>query len=66
MPYKESLEIWFYNNQSIKIYFKIIFFTIFEVIKPGTLDFFKFFPNLPTPSSELTRLFKIIENKKKK
>ena len=29
MPYKESLEIWFYNNQSLKIYFKIIFFTIF-------------------------------------
>ena len=65
MPYKESLEIWFYNNQSLKNLFQNYFLYNFEVIKPGALDFFKFFPNLPTPSSELTKLFKTIENEKK-
>ena len=66
MPYKENLEVWFYNNKSMNNYFKIIFFTVFEVIKPGTLDLFKIFPNLPSPPTELNKLLNTLEKGKKK
>ena len=49
-PHKAELEIWFVNNNSLWLYFKIIFITAWVVIFPGSKmphSSFKGIPNLP-------------------
>lgn len=50
IPYKSEVEIWFTNNQSVFLYFKIIFLTIFIVLFPNRIlprDVFKNLPPIP-------------------
>jgi lipopolysaccharide/colanic/teichoic acid biosynthesis glycosyltransferase len=53
MPYKEQLESWYVDNQSLLVYFKIIFVTIFIVLKPSSHTWQKVFKNLPSVPNEL-------------
>ena len=55
IPYKSEVEIWFTKNQSVFLYFKIIFLTIFIV----------FFPNRTLPREALKDLPPIPESMKK-
>ena len=54
-PYKGDLECWFFSNNSLKNYFKIIFLTAVSVFKPHLL-FRKKFPGLPEPEGILRKL----------
>ena len=56
MPYKGKLEIWFCENQSIINYFKVIFLTVVEIIKPNMFSIFTIFPDLPLPHKKLKNL----------
>jgi len=47
MPYKAQLEKWYYDNQSISNYFKIIFATAWAVLYPSSNIHKKWFKNLP-------------------
>ena len=47
IPYKSEVEIWFINNQSVFLYFKIIFLTIFIVLFPNKIIPIDVFKNLP-------------------
>jgi len=47
MPYKAQLEKWYFENQSLCIYFKIIFATAWVVIFPSSDIHKKWFKNLP-------------------
>ena len=53
IPYKNDLEIWFVKNQSIYLYFKIIFATVWVILFPKSKLFHKFFTNLPSIPSQL-------------
>ena len=48
-PYKASLEIWYVNNQTFFLNFKIIFLTVLVILKPDyNLErWFKNLPNMP-------------------
>ena len=52
-PYKGSLEEWFVQNKSLKIYFFSIFITIWVVIFPNSNILWKFFKTLPAPPTQL-------------
>ena len=53
MPFKGSLECWYVENQSLKLYFQLIFLTAFVVLFRSS-DLTKFFPKtLPTEPPEL-------------
>ena len=54
-PYKASLEQWFNSNRSIKLYWQLIFLTIFQVIVPGKLKIFRIFHDVPKPPETLNR-----------
>lgn len=47
MPYKANLEMWYYNNQSVLLYFKIILITAWVVIFPKSNIVKKLIPALP-------------------
>ncbi|MBR6170377.1 MAG: sugar transferase [Bacteroidaceae bacterium] len=46
-PFKGSLEIWYYQNRSIWVDLKIIFFTVWVIICPKSDLAYKAFPTLP-------------------
>lgn len=52
-PYKGELEKWFVNNKSLKVYFLIIFTTIWVVLFPKSRLHWKLFKNLPPIPEEL-------------
>lgn len=54
--YKGQLEIWFFENKNIFLYFKIIFLTAFAVIKSG-FDARSCFKTLPEAEEKLEKLF---------
>tara|TARA_B100000575_G_C22914591_1_gene530915 strand:+ start:114 stop:788 length:675 start_codon:yes stop_codon:yes gene_type:complete len=56
MPYKGELELWYANNKSIFLYFKLIWLTAYLVVFSKNLDLFLSIPNLPKPKSELLDL----------
>lgn len=56
IPYKNEIEIWFVKNQSICLYFKIIFTTVWVILFPNSKLFKKLFFNLPSIPKQL--LFK--------
>ena len=49
MPFKGELEVWFVKNQSIMLYFKLIFLTIFVLFNTKTKLPFKLLKGLPSP-----------------
>ena len=58
IPYKSEVEIWFTKNQSVFLYFKIIFLTIFIVFFPNRNLPREAFKDLP-PIPESMKEFKI-------
>lgn len=57
MPYKGELEIWFFYNQSLTLYFKLIFLTIFILFFPKSDYPFKFLDGLPLPDKDIRYFF---------
>ena len=53
MPYKAELEAWFVENRGVRLYFKLIFLTVFAVLLPGRTDTWSWFEGLPEPPSQL-------------
>jgi len=54
--YKGNLESWFFNNNTLANYFRIILFTAWSVIKSDT-NFRQYFKDLPEPKGILKKLF---------
>ena len=52
-PYKQKLEEWFAENASLKMYFLLIFLTIYVVLNKKTKIQYKIFKTLPKPSNFL-------------
>lgn len=53
-PYKGSLEIWYVENKSLYLYFKLILITIWVVIFPSSQVLkWNLFKNLPKPPDDL-------------
>ena len=52
-PYKTDVEIWYYQNQSVLIDFKLIFLTAWVIIFPNSNVVYKVFESLPKKPSYL-------------
>ena len=52
-PYKGALEVWFFSNKSLYIYFIAIFTTLWAVLFPNTELPWTVFKGLPEPPNEL-------------
>lgn len=59
-PYKANLEIWFVNNQSLKLYFSLIIATIWVVFRPDSkiITKWKVFNDAPKPGYGLKKYIK--------
>ena len=55
-PYKSEIEIWFVENNSIGMYFKIIFVTVWVVLFPKSTIVNRMFFNIPKLPKELIKL----------
>ncbi len=64
-PYKGELEIWYFHNNSLYVYFMLIFLTIWVVIFPNSQLYEKVFKNLPKKPKELAYLQKFKDRRKK-
>jgi len=53
IPYKAELERWYVRNQSLSVYFQLIFLTAWVILCPRSTFPRKLFPHLPEPPSEL-------------
>jgi len=53
IPYKAELERWYVRNQSLAVYFMLIFLTAWVIPFPRSTLPRKLFPHLPEPPSEL-------------
>ena len=54
-PYKGKLEEWFFKNQSLALYFLLIFLTLWVVFFPRISLIWKVFSSLPTPPQQLMK-----------
>ena len=52
-PYKGALEVWFVQHRTLGVYFKLIWLTVFAVIKPSSKAWRKAFKDLPPVPEEL-------------
>ena len=52
-PYKGEVESWYINKQSLKMYFSVIFLTVFVILFPNSQLVWKIFRDLPAPPNEL-------------
>ena len=52
-PYKGELEKWFDKNQSVLMYFILIFLTVNSIFFPSSKLAFKMFKDLPRPNNDL-------------
>lgn len=52
-PHKGELEKWFLKNQSLLLYFSLIFLTLWVVFFPKSEIVWKVFPSLPSPPDKL-------------
>ena len=52
-PYKGSLEEWFVSNRGLRIYFLVIFVTVWVVMRPSSRIAWEVFRELPEPPVEL-------------
>ena len=58
-PYKAELELWYFKNSSLRLYFFLIFATCISVIS-GRSDFiFKLLPSLPKPTNDVATLLNL-------
>ena len=64
-PYKGELEIWYNKNNSLYVYFMLIFLTIWVVIFPNSQLYTKVFKNLPKKPKELAYLQKFKDRRLK-
>ncbi|MDC0363523.1 sugar transferase [Opitutales bacterium] len=55
-PYKGELEKWFSQNQSLYLYFSLIFLTAWVVIFPKSKIVWKLSSSLPTPPDKIKKL----------
>tara|TARA_B100002019_G_scaffold217310_1_gene190011 strand:+ start:19648 stop:20313 length:666 start_codon:yes stop_codon:yes gene_type:complete len=55
MFYKGNLETWFLKNNNLKMYFILIFLTIFFLFSPSKKILWKLFSDLPTPPDSLKK-----------
>ena len=55
-PYKGELEKWFSQNQSLYLYFSLIFLTAWVVFFPKSGIIWKVFSSLPTPPDKIQKL----------
>jgi lipopolysaccharide/colanic/teichoic acid biosynthesis glycosyltransferase len=56
-PYKGEIEAWYVKNKSLKLYFLLIFMTLYVVARPqNKLNYSKIFKAFPTPPKELSEL----------
>ena len=55
-PYKGEIEKWFTENNSLKIYFLLIFVTILVVLFPKSKIFWRIFYDVPKPKGLLKKL----------
>ena len=53
IPYKSLLELWFVDNNSIYLYFKIIIVTVWVVLFPKSKNYLYFFKELPKKPDSL-------------
>lgn len=53
IPYKGELEKWFYKNQSLYLYFLLIFLTAWVVFFPKSRIVWNVFSSLPTPPEKI-------------
>ena len=54
-PFKSELESWFIKNYNLRIYFTLIFITLWIVIKPKSSLVWKIFSGLPIPPDHLKK-----------
>ena len=54
-PYKGELEKWFYKNQSLYLYFSLIFLTAWVVFFPKSGIVWNVFSSLPTPAAKIKK-----------
>ena len=52
-PYKGELECWYEANKGIKLYFKLIFITIWVIIVPKSKIIWTSYNSIPRPSNSL-------------
>ena len=52
-PYKAELELWYKSHNSLKLYFVLIYLTIYCIITGNQKNVFKIFPSLPKPNKKL-------------
>jgi lipopolysaccharide/colanic/teichoic acid biosynthesis glycosyltransferase len=56
-PYKGKIEAWYVENKSLKLYFLLIFMTLYVVARPQKkINYSKLFRDFPTPPKELSEL----------
>jgi lipopolysaccharide/colanic/teichoic acid biosynthesis glycosyltransferase len=48
-PYKSSVEVWYVNNQSLRIYMLAMLITVMTLLLPNSGLVWRMFPNLPIP-----------------
>ena len=53
IPYKSLLELWFVDNNSIYLYFKMIIVTVWVVLFPKSKNYLYFFKELPKKPDSL-------------
>ena len=58
-PYKAELELWYFKNVSMSMYFLLIIATFGIVLLGRQHLIYKLIPDLPTPSRELQELLKL-------
>ena len=52
-PYKELVETWYIQNESLSKYFMLILLTVFVLIFPSTNIIWRIFSSLPKPEGEI-------------
>jgi len=55
-PYKGEIEAWYVENQTLYLYFSLIFMTVYVVLYPDNeIDYVDRFDNFPKPSNALAK-----------
>ena len=56
MPFKGRVEAWYTENQTLSLYLKLIFLTIFKVFRPNSNVFFGLIEKMPAFQKELENI----------
>lgn len=55
IPYKSTLEVWFSKNINLRLYFELIFFTIYVILTNNSKLLFDYYKTLPEMPKELQK-----------